>query len=104
MAEGTYGVDDDVYIERGFSSAEFDKVEEIDFTWEGVNYRIARPEKQGDVHFVVVEGIDVYLQIVLIRQASWRRRLRGALTPSSKPPVVLQSRAQARPVAPPRDA
>ena len=53
-----------------------------------------------DVHFVVVEGIDLYLQIVLLRQASWRRRLRGALTPNSKPPVVLQSRAQARPVVP----
>ena len=103
MGEGVYGVDDEVYIERGFSSEEFDQLEEIDFTWEGMDLRIARPEKQGDVHFVVVEGTDLYLQIVLLRQASWRRRLRGALTPSSKPPVVLQSRAQARPVAPNSD-
>ena len=95
-----YGVGDEVYIERGFSSEEFDQLEEIDFTWEGVDFRMVPPEKQGDIHFVVVEGTDLYLQIVLLRQASWRRRLRGALTPNSKPPVVLQSRAQARPVVP----
>ena len=103
LGEGVYGVDDEVYIECGFSSEEFDQLEEIDFTWEGVDFRIAPPEEQGDIHFVVVEGTDLYLQIVLLQQASWHRRLRGALTPSSKPPVVLQSRAQARPVAPPGD-
>jgi len=103
LGENMYGVDDEVYIERALSVAEFDDLEEIDFTWQGRDYRIPRPEKLGDVHFVVVEGSDLYLQIVLIRQASWRRRLRGALTPSSKRPVVLQSRAQARPVGPSSD-
>ena len=104
MGEGAYGVDDEVYIEQGFSSAEFDQLEEIDFTWEGRDYRIPRPEKQGDVHYVVVEGTDLFLQIGLIEHASWRRRLKGALTPNSEPPIVLESRAQARRVAPPGDA
>ncbi len=104
LGENMYGVDDEVYIERGFSSAEFDQLEEINFTWEGRDYRIPRPEMLGDVHFVVVEGTDLFLQIVLIQQASWRRRIKGALTPSSVPPVVLQSRAHARPVAPNSDA
>ena len=100
LGEGMYRVDDEVYVERGFSSAEFDDLEEIDFTWEGRNYRIPRPEKLGDVHFVVVEGTGSYLQIVLIRRASWRRRLRGALVSRSEPPVVLESRAEARRVDP----
>ena len=100
LGEGMYRVDDEVYIERGLSGAEFDQLEEINFTWEGRDYRIPRPEKQGDVHFVVVGGIDPYLQLVLVRRASWRRRLRGALALRSEGPVVLESGAEARRVAP----
>ena len=93
-------MDDEVYIERGLSGAEFDQLEEINFTWEGRDYRIPRPEKLGDVHFVVVGGIDPYLQLVLVRRASWRRRLRGALALRSEGPVVLESGAEAQRVAP----
>lgn len=96
LGEGMYRVDDEVYIERVLRAAEFDHLEEIDFTWEGRDYRIPRPEKLGDVHFVVVEGIDLYLQLVLVRRASWRRRLRGALALRSEGPVVLESGAGAR--------
>ena len=96
LGEGMYRVDDEVYIERVLRAAEFDHLEEIDFTWEGRDYRIPRPEKLGDVHFVVVEGIDPFLQLVLVRRASWRRRLRGALALRSEGPVVLESDAGAR--------
>ena len=58
-------------------------------------YRIRRPEELGDIHFVVVEGTDPYIQVILIQRASWRQRLRGALR--SEGPVVLESRATARP-------
>ena len=102
MGEGMYRVDDEVYIERVLRAAEFDHLEEIDFTWEGRDYRIPRPEKLGDVHFVVVEGIDPYLQLVLVRRASWRRRLRGALALRSEGPVVLESGAGARQADNPR--
>ena len=104
LGGGAYGVEDEVYIEQRFSSAEFDQLEEINFTWEAQDYRIPRPEKQGDVHFVVVEGTDLSLQVVLLQQASWGRRLKGALTPNAEPPIVLESRAQVRRVAPPDDA
>ena len=98
MGEGMYRVEDEVYIERVLTAAEVDHLEEIDFTWEGQAYRIPRPDELGDVHFVVVEGIDTYIQIVLIRQASWRRRLRAHVR--SEGPVVLESGAEARRVAP----
>ena len=100
LGEGMYRVDDEVYIERGLSEAEFDQLEEISFTWEGRDYQIPRPEKLGDVHFVVVGGIDPYLQLVLVRRASWRRRLRGALALRFEGPVVLESGAEARRVVP----
>jgi hypothetical protein len=100
LGEGMYRVDDEVYIERGLSGAEFDQLEEINFRWEGRDYRIPRPETLGDVHFVVVGGIDPYLQLVLVRRTSWRRRLRGALALRSEGPVVLESGAEARRVVP----
>ena len=98
LGERMYRVEDDVYIERVLRATEFDRLEEIDFTWEGQNYRIPRPEQLGDVHFVVVEGIDAYLQLVLVRQTSWRRRLGRVLR--SESPLVLESGAEALRVDP----
>jgi hypothetical protein len=99
VGEGMYRVDDEVYIERVFTDAQFDDLEEIDFTWEGRAYRIPRPEALGDVHFVVVEGTDPYVQVVLVRRVSWSRRIRRALR--SETPIVLESSAEARHPGPP---
>ena len=99
VGEGMYRVDEEVYIERVLTEAQFDHLGEIDFTWEGRAYRIPRPEAQGDVHFVVVEGTDPYIQVVLVRRVSWPRRLRRALR--SEGPIVLESGAQARYPGPP---
>ncbi len=98
LGEGMWRVEDDVYIERVLRADEFDRLEEIDFTWEGQHYRIPRPDELGDVHFVVVEGTDAYLQLVLVRRTSWRRRLGRILR--SEGPVVLESGAEARRVHP----
>ena len=89
VGEGTYRVEDEVYIERVLRDEEFDRLDAIEFAWGGESYRITRPEELGDVHYVVIEGIEPYVQLVLIRRASWRRRLRGALR--SRGPVVLES-------------
>ena len=77
---------------------EFDRLDEIDFTWKDQSYRLPRPQEQGDVHFIVVGGTEPYVQIVLVRRASWRQRLRGALR--SEGPTVLESGAEARRVVP----
>ena len=101
VGEGMYRVEDEVYIERVLTEEEFDRLEEIDFTWEGQAYRILRPGEMGDIHFVVVEGTDSYVQVVLVRRASWRQRVRGVLR--SESPTVLESGAEARRVAPKGD-
>ena len=95
VGEGTYRVEDEVYIERVLTVEEFDRLDVLEFAWGGESYRIALPEELGDVHYVVVEGIEPYVQLVLIRRASWRSRLRGALR--SEGPVVLESWTEARP-------
>jgi predicted Zn-dependent protease with MMP-like domain len=94
VGEGVYRMEDEVYIERILTAEEFESLEEIEFTWERQSFRIPRPRKLGDIHFVVVDGADAYVQVVLVRRASWLQRLRGALR--SERPTVLESAAEAR--------
>ena len=94
VGEGVYRVEDEVYIERILTEEEFDRMEGIEFTWENQSYRLPRPQELGDVHFIVVDGTEPYVQIVLVRRASLRQRLRGVL--SSRGPTVLESGAEAR--------
>jgi hypothetical protein len=101
MREGVYRVEEEVYVERILTEEEFDHLEEIEFTWEDESYRLPRPQELGDVHFIVVDGTEPYVQIVLVRRASWRQRLRGVLR--SGVPTVLESGAEARRVTPSAD-
>ena len=94
VGEGVRRLEDEVYIERVLTAEEFDSLEEIEFTWKDQSYRFPRPEELGDIHFIVVDGTGSYVQVVLVRRASWRQRLRGALR--SEGPTVLESSAEAR--------
>ena len=96
VSEGVWRLEDEVYIERVLTAEEFDGLEEIEFTWHHQPYRLPRPEDLGDIHFIVVDGPEFSVQVVLVRRASWRHRLRGALR--SQVPTVLESVAEARPV------
>jgi predicted Zn-dependent protease with MMP-like domain len=94
LGEGVYRVEDEVYIERVLTEEEFECLDGIEFTWGKQSYRLPRPKELGDVHFLVVDGTEPYVQIVLVRRASWRQRLRGALR--SEVPTILESGAEAR--------
>ena len=94
VGEGVYRVEDEVYIERVLTAEEFDHLAEIEFTLNEQSYRLPRPQELGDLHFIVVDGSELDVQIVLVRRASWRQRLRGAFR--SKVPTVLESGAEAR--------
>ncbi len=94
LGEGVYRVEDEVYIERVLTAEEFECLKEIEFTWGKQSYRLPRPKELGDVHFLVVDRTEPYVQIVLVRRASWRQRLRGALR--SEVPTILESGAEAR--------
>ena len=94
MGEGVYRVEDEVYIERVLTAEEFDRLAEIEFTLNEQSYRLPRPQELRDLHFIVVDGSELDVQIVLVRRASWRQRLRGAFR--SEAPTVLESGAEAR--------
>jgi hypothetical protein len=99
LGEGAFRVEDEVYIERVVTAEEFRALEEIEFTRDGEAYRLPRPQELGDVHFIVLDGTESRVQIVLVRRASWGQRLRRALRAES--PTVLESRGVARRGTPP---
>ena len=98
LGDGVYRVERNFYVERSFSEEAFRKARWVDFSWEGVRYRIPRPEELGDVHFVWVMEVDTgpsTLEVVLVRRRGWwedARRLFGSYRP-----VVLESEAEAEP-------
>lgn len=97
---GVYAAEDRVFIEQLWSAADFERAEQIRFRWSERDYQIPRPEALGDVHFVLIHGVEsapAVLELVLVRRRSWWedvKRLAGASRPQ-----VIESDADAQPVA-----
>ena len=82
IGPGVYAVEDEVYIEQSWKSADFARAERIRFSWAGRSYELAHPVELGDYHFIrIVDGIrpPPYLEVVLVRRSSWLERARKAL-------------------------
>jgi hypothetical protein len=94
VAEGQWEVDGDRFVERTLDAAEFARAEEIPVFLEGEEVLVPRPEKQGDVHYVYLDGLyeddgagDVVL--VLVRRRGTWEQLRGIF--GRKPTEFLES-------------
>lgn len=97
LGDGLYKVEQAYYLERVWREEDFEAATTIDFDWYGVPYRIPRPDRLGDVHFVFVGEVDdgpATLELVLVRRRSWWRDLLK-LSGTSRP-VVLESEAEAQ--------
>lgn len=98
LGDGVFRVETSWYVERALTERDFASSQWVEFAWQGERWRIPRPEEQGDVHFVWVQGLelgDATLEVVLVRKRTWwedARRLFGASRP-----VVLESEAPAEP-------
>lgn len=99
VAPGVYRLEKDVYIEQLWRPETFEARESLEFEWDRRRWRIPRPERLGDLHYVWVEDVDLgggSLQLVLVRRLSmWQRatRLRRRT-----PLDLLESASRARPV------
>lgn len=97
---GLFRVEKAWYVEVVLTDAAFDAMPELRFEWRGRPFRLEKPDEQGDVHFVLVEGLDVdsdeVVEMVLIRRRTWWQAARRLL--GSSPAVVLESQAEAEPV------
>ncbi len=98
VARGVYRVERSFYLEQVWRTEAFEQAEWVPFEWHGERYRVRRPLELGDVHFVVLGGIETgaaTVELVLVRRRSWWedvKRLGGTYRPE-----VLESEATAEP-------
>ncbi|MBI4537943.1 MAG: metallopeptidase family protein [Gemmatimonadetes bacterium] len=95
VAPALWRVEGDFYLEQSWWESDFERAQAIEFDWRGARYRIPRPERLGDVHFVLVDGMetdDGVLELVLVRRRPWRESLRRLLRGGE--PEVLESEAE----------
>ncbi len=78
IVPGVFQVEYDFFIEQRWTSEELARKELLEFSWHGEFWRVRRPERLGDIHYVWIHGLDVgpgALQLVLIRKRGWREKL-----------------------------
>ena len=93
---GVYRVETEIYIEQRWRQSAFDRADAIEFEWGDRRWRVGRPARLGDLHFIRIAGeasVDEALTIVLVRDRSFRDRLRRIWR--SAPVELLESEAVA---------
>jgi hypothetical protein len=87
------------YFEQTWSESDYLDVGSLSLEWGGRHYSVQKPDRLGDVHFVLVEGLelgDESVEIVLVRRRTWWQEVKRAVGTSGL--VILQSEAVAEPV------
>ncbi len=98
LGEGVYRVEEDFYLEQVWSEKDFEAASFVPFSWHGTSYRLPRPGEMGDVHFVLVDGVDVgpgALEVVLLKRRSGLRGIKNLLRARSVEVLESEARAQA---------
>jgi len=97
VGPGIFQVEYDFFLEVEWSAGDLDDWKVIPFAWHGTDYRIRRPLRPGDIHFVWLKGLDVgpgTLQLVLVRRMGFTERLKKRQDGLE----ILESEACAEPV------
>ena len=79
VAPDVYRVESEVYIEQRWSQTDFDRSDALEFEWEERRWRLPRPGRLGDLHFIrIIGGVpaDTEFTLVLVRDRSLRDRVR----------------------------
>lgn len=98
VGPGIYRVEHDFFLEQEWTADAFEAATDVEFSWHGVWYRVPRPAELGDVHYLMIEGVDVgpgYLDVVLLRKRTAMESLRRLF--KRTPPEVFESEATAAP-------
>jgi predicted Zn-dependent protease with MMP-like domain len=94
MGRGVYVVEDQVYLEQEWAESEYREEESLTVRWSGSDYSLPRPPELGDLHFVLLQGIQdppPWFELVLVRRRSWWEDARRLFSTSR--PRVLNSEA-----------
>ena len=95
--DGAYRIETHVFLEQSWTEERFAAADEVAFEWGGRRWSVPRPERLGDLHYLLVHGATEppeTLELVLVRRRGWwqgvtRLFAGGALD-------VLESEADAR--------
>jgi predicted Zn-dependent protease with MMP-like domain len=99
MGRGVYVVEDQVFLEQEWAAPDFERQAHLTVRWGGVDHRLPPPPELGDIHFVLLHGIQEpppWIELVLVRRRNWLDDARRLF--SSSRPRVLHSEAQVQPV------
>ncbi|HYJ78866.1 MAG TPA: hypothetical protein VEW03_04665 [Longimicrobiaceae bacterium] len=84
VAEGSWEVDGDLFVEREMHAADFDRTTEIEVMIGDAEVMVPRPDRLGDVHFVYIDGLgdegDHDVALVLVRRRGAWESLRSAFS------------------------
>lgn len=95
MGRGVHVVEDQVFLAQEWSGPEFQEAPELTVRWQGTEYRLPKPPELGDVHFVLLRGIQdppPWFELVLVRKRSWWEDARRLFSTSR--PRILESEAE----------
>ncbi len=96
---GVYAVEDQLFVELRWAPADFERIDQVEFDLEGRRWRFPRPDRLGDLHFVLLHGVATTasrVEAVLVRERRWWEWAREAI--SGRRPDVLESEASAESV------
>lgn len=103
LGTGLFRVEHDVYVEQRWTAQDFFQARALFFDWDGIRWRIDRPEDLGDLHWIWIHGVETAggsLQLVLIQERPLTRRLARWVwhRRSGQGLELLESDAEASPV------
>ena len=101
VGDGVFQVERNTYVEQMWVESEYVEASNLSLSWRGRPYSVQKPERLGDIHFVLVEGLeldDETVEIVLVRRRTWWQEVKRAV--GSTGVVVLESAAGAEPAGP----
>lgn len=96
VSAGVYRVEGASYVEQIWSEETFVQARGVSLRWKGQDYRLAKPAELGDVHFILVRGLDFEdgsVEIVLVRKRTWWEDVKRVV--GAKRAVVLESESDA---------
>ena len=102
LGGGVYQVEREFYVEQVWSEEAFDAADALELTWRGARWRVPKPERLGDVHFVFLgqldERVEEVVELVLVRKRTWWRDL--ARLGGTSRAEVLETEAVPEPAGP----
>lgn len=109
VGKGVYRIEKSWYVEVSRTTRELEDEAWIELRWRDRTYRVPTPDEEADVHFVLLQGLDVEgeaVELVVVRERRWWESLKRLV--GAAPPVVAEWEADAEPVdgpdgAPPPD-